>query len=93
VLEARISARYREVQKQIMKGVLFWYRDVLLLADGGDPSLVSFKAFQDVLGRRAAAIRHGDALANIARVEDMNRRLDRSITIPTVLSAGFAGMK
>ena len=41
-LDARIEARYRELRAEVLRALLSWYRDILVLLCGGESSLVYF---------------------------------------------------
>ncbi|NQU40699.1 MAG: hypothetical protein HQ523_12150 [Lentisphaerae bacterium] len=88
-LDARIGARYRELRASILRALMGWYRDIFLLLCGGDPSLVYFADQLDVLTARANALSYREALANVATVEAMNRKLEQNLPEPLVLTDAF----
>lgn len=86
VLNARISARYRELRTGVLRGVLAWYRDILLLTTGDDPSVLHYPGYLDALRGGAARLSLRQALANVEAVQEMNRQLERNMTEQTVLA-------
>ncbi len=92
-LDARIEARYRELRAEVLRALLSWYRDILVLLCGGAPSLVYFADQVGVLGERAGALRYREALANVATIEDMNKKLEQNLPEPLVLADAFHRLK
>lgn len=92
-LDARIEARYRELRAEVLRALLSWYRDILVLLCGGEPSLVYFAAQVEVLAERAAALGCREALANVATIEEMNRKLEQNLPEPLVLADAFHRLK
>lgn len=88
-LDARCEARYREIRTEILRFVLHWYRDLLLLRSGGAEALLYHRGEADVLRRRAAGLTLRRALANVAAVEEIGRRLERNLPEHAVFSLGF----
>jgi len=89
-LDARVSSRYREARAAIMRSILLWHRDVLMLVCGVDSGLVFGDDDADCLKHRAGNLNLRGALANVRIVEDMNRQFDRNLAESTVLSLGFS---
>lgn len=83
---ARIEARYCEFRADVLRGLLRWYRDILVLLCGGDPSLVYFTDELEVLSRRAEALTYAQAMANLRVVEDVNKKLEQNLPEPLVLA-------
>ena len=88
-LEARGNARYRELRTGIMRSLMLWYRDILLVACGGDASGVHYTAQQELLQKRGAGLTHQQALESVQAVDDMNRQLERNMPEARVLAPGF----
>ena len=86
VIKGRISARYREMRTDLLRALLNWYRDLLVLRAGGTVEQVHFQDHRDLLQKRAAQLTLSQALANVDGVEDLNRQLERSLTEETVLA-------
>ena len=86
VVEARISARYREYRRGVLECILSWYRDLLALRSGGGESLVMNRDRIALLRERAPRLTLSQALANVDGVEELSRQLDRSISEQTLLA-------
>ncbi|MDD4870460.1 MAG: hypothetical protein PHR77_07855 [Kiritimatiellae bacterium] len=91
-LEARVSSRYREARAAIMRSILLWHRDILMLVCGMDKGLVFREDGFDALKNKAKVLNLKCALGNLQIVEEMNRQLERNIQDGTVLSFGFSRM-
>ncbi len=92
-LDARIESRYRELRAEVLRALLCWYRDILVLLCGGDPALVYFADQGDALAERAGALSYREALANVAVIEDMNKKLEQNLPEPLVLADAFYLLK
>ncbi|MDP6490730.1 MAG: hypothetical protein QGH42_01670 [Kiritimatiellia bacterium] len=92
-LDARIEARYRELRSEVLRGLLSWYRDLLVLLCGGAPSLVYFADQLEALAARADALSYRQALANVVTIEEMNRKLEQNLPEPLVLADAFHQLK
>ena len=86
ILEARISALYRESRRGALECVMSWYRDLLALRAGGDESLVMNADRIGILRERAKRLTLSQSLSNIDGVEELSRQLDRSIAEQTLLA-------
>ena len=86
VIKGRISARYREMRTDLLRGMLNWYRDLLALRAGGAPENVHYQEHLALLTERAAHLTLPQAMANVDGVEELNRQLERSLTEETVLA-------
>ncbi|MCK5850164.1 MAG: hypothetical protein KAH23_04555 [Kiritimatiellae bacterium] len=93
VMDARVNSRYKEMRSEIMRLVLRWYRDVLLIVSKADSRLVHNIDYLEFVNAAAARLSYRDALANIAVVEVMNRRLEMNIHDAQVMAAGFSSLK
>jgi len=89
-LDARVSSRYREARASIMRSILLWHRDVLMLVCGMDRGLVFGDDGIDCLKSRARNLSLRSALGNVRIVEDMNRQFDRNLSENVVLNLGFS---
>jgi len=89
-LDARISSRYREQRTAIMRSILLWYRDILLLSCGTDRAVVHHDASFDLLQAMAAQTSYGNALAHVRAVEKMNRQLSMNMPEGLVFTGGFS---
>jgi DNA polymerase-3 subunit delta' len=92
-LDARIEARYRELRAEVLRALLSWYRDMLVLLCGGEPSLVYFADQLEVLAGHAGSLSYAQAVANVATIEDMNRKLEQNLPEPLVLADAFHRLK
>ena len=88
-LNARGSSRYREMRTRLMRTMLLWYRDHLLLVCGGDESGLNFTASLDIIRTRASALTSRQALRHVRVIEEMHDRMERNLPEATVLGDGF----
>ena len=89
VLEARGSSRYRELRTGIMRALMLWYRDILILACGGNDSILYYDDKKSILSERAEKISYSQAIDNINIIEKMTRQLERNMPEGRVLSTGL----
>jgi len=89
-LDARVSSRYREARSAIMRAILLWHRDVLMLVCGMDRGLVFGDDAFDCLKNSARSLSFRAALRNVQIVEEMNRQMERHLPEGTVLDFGFS---
>lgn len=92
VLKARIEARYRAYRSMVMRSMLFWYRDLLVLVCDTGAQVLRYPEQAQTLASLAAGLTYGDALANLRAVETMQRQFDRNTPDDMVLSAGVNGL-
>ena len=83
LVDAQVSALYREKRSLLLQTLLRWTRDLLVLRAGGDG--IHYDAFRETLSRRAARLTLAEALANVDAVEELARQLERSIPESTSL--------
>jgi len=88
--KARVSSRYRESRADLMLAMLLWYRDCLVLAVGGDRTLLAYRereamqrSYADMLGERGL-------LNCVATVEGMQDRMEKNLPENVVLSYGLS---
>lgn len=86
LLEARVSARYREMRADLLRLLTHWYRDLLVLATGGGASPIRFPEHAAILQARAQRLSVARALANVDGIGDLGRQLERSLTEKSVLA-------
>jgi DNA polymerase-3 subunit delta' len=86
VIKARISARYREIRTDLLRALLFWYRDLLLLRAGGTVEQLYYQEHHALLTERATNLTLAQAMANVDGAEELNRQLERSLAEETVFS-------
>ena len=90
ILNARIEARYRERRQLVLRALLLWYRDQMVLASGADAGLIHYADQRETLARQAAGLTWRKAVTQVKMVEEMQRQLDRTLPEDTVLNYGFA---
>ena len=86
VIKARISSRYREMRADLLRALLNWYRDLLVLRVGGAPENVHYQDHLTLLTERAAHLTLPQALANVDGAEEINRQLERSLSEESTLA-------
>ncbi len=89
ILEARTSARLREVQADVFRVVLDWHRDVLMLVSGIDRGELLFADEYEVLADQASRHTPGSALQAVQVIERMARRLERNIPDLQIFDEAF----
>jgi DNA polymerase III subunit delta' len=89
-LAARVSSRYLEVREAIMRSILLWYRDILLLCCDADPTWIHHGVSTEQLEASAAGITYRNAAAQVRAVEQMNRQLGMNMPEPLVFTVGFS---
>ena len=90
--DARINARYREWRLLLMRSVLLWYRDLLVLAGGGEGAVLHFAECGEALTRLARDLTYTDALRKVDAAADMYHRMEQNLPEGSVLSTGFIGL-
>jgi DNA polymerase-3 subunit delta' len=89
VLDARASARYRELRAALMGFLLDWYRDVLRFSLDAETALSRTGQERAILLRSASGVDVRRALNQVGVVERMYARMERNLTEGMVLSGGF----
>ncbi len=89
VLEARGSSRYRELRTGIMRAIMLWYRDILILTCGGAESTLYYNDQKQILCERAEKISYSQAVTNITMIENMTRQFERNMPEGRVLGTGL----
>ena len=79
VINAKISARYREFREELLLLLENWFRDILLLKSGGDPALAVNQSRISVLQERARKLTLAQALYNVDAIAELTRKLDLNI--------------
>ncbi len=88
-LLARIEARYRGMRSMVVRGILLWYRDLLMCVSGGGADCLRYPEREAELRRAAEALNHADAFRNLQIVEGMQRQFDRNMPADTVIQGAF----
>ncbi|MEI7435903.1 MAG: DNA polymerase III subunit [bacterium] len=89
VLNARIEARYRELRQLVLRALLLWYRDQMVLVSGADAGLIHYSDQHATLISQTAGLTWSKAMTQVQSVEEMQRQLDRNLPEDTVLNFGF----
>lgn len=92
LLDGRSSARMIEARAEILRMILQWQRDVLMLVIEQQDSLLHFPEEKDVLAQQALTCNRAEAFQRIAAVEEASRRLDRNLPAELVFEAFFSQM-
>ncbi len=90
LLAARSTARLIESRTEILRTMLRWQRDVLLLVLEQDEAALNFQDDIDPLKRQAMLCTRAEALRRVAAVEEMGRQFDRNLPEGLVFSSFFA---
>ena len=88
-LEARASARYRELRSCLFRHMLLWYRDILILICGADEKVVVNQDCLPSIQARARVLDQRKAQRSIATIEQMYRQMERNVPEALALNAGF----
>jgi DNA polymerase-3 subunit delta' len=86
VIDAKVSARYRELRADFLLTLMRWFRDLFVLQAGGDASLVHTHSKLEVLKDRASRLTLAQALYNLNAVEELSRQMERSLSEETLLA-------
>ena len=90
LLDGRAGARMVEARADILRTMLKWQRDVLMLVLDQDDSMLHFPEAKEALGHQAMTCSRADALKRINAVEDAGRQLDRNLPAELVFESFFA---
>jgi len=90
LLAARSTARLIESRTEILRTMLRWQRDVLLLVLEQDVAALNFQDDLEPLKRQAMLCTRAEALRRVAAVEEMGRQFDRNLPEGLVFSSFFA---
>jgi DNA polymerase-3 subunit delta' len=89
ILAARINARLKEVQTDVFRVMLDWYRDVLMLVSHIDEQHLAFPDDREILREQSKYYTTGSALQAVQVVEGMAGRLERNIPDLQIFDEGF----
>ncbi|MCX7592021.1 MAG: hypothetical protein N2255_10390 [Kiritimatiellae bacterium] len=87
---ARATARYREMRTAVMRSILLWYRDILLMRCGCDAKMLHHGSVAPHLRSVAARLGLGEAVRAVRTVEEMQRLLEANVSEREVLIHGFS---
>jgi DNA polymerase III delta' subunit len=90
VFDARVSARYREERTAVLRMLVLWYRDILLLAAGGQDGDLYHTDYVERIRAASLGLSVRAATANIEIIEDMAALLERNLGEDAVFLDGFA---
>ncbi len=90
LLAARSTARLIESRTEILRTMLRWQRDVLMLVLEQNESALHFQDDLEPLKRQAILFTRADALRRISAVEEMARQFDRNLPAELVLNNFFS---
>ncbi len=85
VLDAKISARYREQRSNFLMTLNKWFRDLLVAVSGGDDGVLFYPQYAEVYSLRAAGLTRAQALMNLERVERIAKQFDSNMPENMVL--------
>ncbi len=92
-LDARIEARYRGMRTMVVRGMLLWYRDLLVIVSGADQAGLRYGEREAELRRVAAGVGYAEALRNVQVVEAMQRQFERNMPPDAVIQAAFVALR
>ncbi|MFA7256974.1 MAG: hypothetical protein WC047_05310 [Kiritimatiellales bacterium] len=90
LLAARSTARLIESRTEILRTMLQWQRDILMLVLEQDETALHFQDDLEALKRQAMLCTRADALRRIAAVDEMARQFDRNLPAELVFNNFFA---
>jgi DNA polymerase III subunit delta' len=89
-LDARAEARFREWRRSVMRLIMNWQRDILLLVCGAEDDLLFNNSHAKMLKETARGTTKSKAVNNLRIIEEMNRRIETNLPEAPVLSYGFS---
>jgi DNA polymerase-3 subunit delta' len=92
LLDGRSTARLIEARAEILRMMLRWQRDVLMLVLKQDESTLHFPEEKEALAYQAKNCTRAEALKRITAVEEAARRLDRNLPAELVFENFFSQM-
>jgi DNA polymerase-3 subunit delta' len=90
LLDARSTARLIESRTEILRTMLQWQRDILILVLEQDETALHFQDDIEQLKRQAMLCTRADALRRLAAVDEMARQFDRNLPAGLVFNNFFA---
>ena len=92
LLDARSTARLIEAREEMLRTMLRWQRDVLMLVLEQDAASLHFPDEREALARQALLCTRAEGLRRIAAVEETGRLFDRNLPADLVFSCFFSQM-
>jgi DNA polymerase III subunit delta' len=90
LLDARSTARLIELRTEVLRLMLRWQRDLLMLVAGLTPDTLCFPDDLDALQRQAARCTRAQALRRIQAVEQMGVQFNRNLPAGPVFNRFFS---
>ncbi|MFH0953695.1 MAG: hypothetical protein V1873_05150 [Verrucomicrobiota bacterium] len=87
--EARIAARAAGVRLSILRCMLEWRRDVLLVVLNAEANALYFPEEAEAIRRQAAGLNYAGAMRQVQAVDTMVRLLERNLPEEAVFEAGL----
>lgn len=79
IFNARVEARYRGVRSGVIRAMMLWYRDLLVLVCGAGTERLCHEDRRADATRIAGGLRYRQAMENVRAVEGMQRQIDRNV--------------
>ena len=92
LLDGRAGARLVEARTDILRTILKWQRDVLMLVLEQDESTLHFPAEKEALEHQALVCSRAEALKQVRAVEEASRQFDRNLPPELVFESFFSQM-
>jgi DNA polymerase III subunit delta' len=91
-VDARIASRRKEKRSEIMRSLLLWHRDILLLVSGAGEAALYFNGPECLaaLREQASGLAYPRALRNVRTVARMQVQLEENLMEESVLILGLA---
>lgn len=88
--KARVESRYRGMRRRLIRAMVLWYRDVLVLVCGsGADTLCHADRSREAAGI-AQRLTYRDALANVRVIEGIQRQLERNVNQDSAIYNGVS---
>lgn len=85
VLDARVSSASKECRAHILRSMVMWYRDLLMIVTGADESVLHYPDRLSYLKEQAHGMNEAGLLKTIDAIEDLNASLDRNMPRSTTI--------
>lgn len=91
-VDARMEARFRGLRSMVVRAMLFWYRDLFVLAAGADETSLRYRAHAEALRAKAGGLSYRDAWRNVQVIEGMQRQFDRNLMQDEVIHSAMSAL-
>ncbi len=88
-LDARAGLRVKEIRDRLIRRLLAWQRDQLLLVVDPDGAALQFPEHRDALAAQCAGVSRAEAVRRVLQVETMQDELNRNLPDTLVFETGF----